>query len=190
MVAISTQHAESAGGAKLCEDSDGGDDDEDDDEDGRMMMRGNDDQSEKDEESEDDDDDDDYLADLMQSDAVGNWNLGKTSVYKIDNDTNSIPIHYNTHHRYRGGGLRDLTRSEYECVIRVQKKTTSKASATPTATTGSRPGHVRNKRFPFDDGHVLAASHEQVFKNWPYLTGRQPAIPSNESSAKKQLHSI
>jgi hypothetical protein len=135
----------------------------------------------------DDNDDDDYLADLMESDAVDTWNLGKTAVYKIDNDTNSIPIHYNTHHRYRGIELRDLTRVDYETTIRVQKKTTTKASGKPMAATGSRPGHVRNKRFEFGKGHVLAASHEQVIRTKQCVlifTGRQPPIPSNESTVK------
>jgi hypothetical protein len=48
-----------------------------------------------------------YLVDLMQSDAVRNWNLGKTSVYKIDNDTNSIPT-TTIPTSVLGGGLRDL----------------------------------------------------------------------------------
>ena len=136
-----------------------------------------------------DENDDNYLADLMVTDAVNTWNLGKTAVYKIDDNKNSIPIHYNTHHRFRGEGLRHLTRSEYEATVRVQKKTSTTTSTTPTAATGSRPGHVKNKRFDFDAGHVLAASHEQVIRTKQCVlifTGRQPPIPSDETSAKEK----
>ncbi len=114
--------------------------------------------------------------------------FGSPQIFTIleDNIITKQPVPYPLHYRYRGEGLKSLSRFEYICNILFTAKKLKKNDDDPSSSCGRK----RVKRFDFAYGHPLHGTYVQTVRSKqtvPITCGKCPRYPGSKPIEEKKL---